>query len=53
MKKTAYKWEYKVVINAIIANIVCLWKFQLRVQKLDTESSLWQEGQDYWMSSHV
>ena len=26
MKKTANIWEYKVGINAINANIVCLWK---------------------------
>ena len=24
--KTAYFWEYKIDINAIIANFVCLWK---------------------------
>ena len=26
MKKTTAFWEYKVGINAIIANFVCMWK---------------------------
>ena len=26
MKDTAYMWEYKVGINAIIVKFVCLWK---------------------------
>ena len=26
MKKTTNIWEYKVEINAIIANFVCIWK---------------------------
>ena len=30
INKTANIWEYKVGINAIIANFVCLWKCRLR-----------------------
>ena len=30
MKKTANAWEYKVGINAIIANFVCMWKSRIR-----------------------
>ena len=29
MKKTANLWDYKVGINAIIANFVHLWKFRM------------------------
>ena len=29
MKKTANIWEYKVGINAIIANFVCMWKTRI------------------------
>ena len=30
IKKTLNIWEYIVVINAIIANFVCLWKRLMR-----------------------
>ena len=26
MKKTANIWEYKVYINAIVADFMCMWK---------------------------
>ena len=29
MKKTVTLWEYKVGINAIIANFVCMWKSRM------------------------
>ena len=33
MKKTANIWEYKVGINAIIADFVCLWKCRMFAAK--------------------
>ena len=37
MKETANIWEYKVGINATIANLLCLWK--CRIDQYDETSA--------------
>ena len=40
MKKTANIWEYKVGINAIIANLVCMLKSRIHENKIILDLSL-------------
>ena len=49
MKENAYLWEYKVGINVIIANFVCLWKCQMNRDKIQK----WDRYQGYPMSNNT
>ena len=47
MNKMANIWEYKVSINAIIANFVCVWKSQIPTQ-CDTDLAFTGED-EHWL----